>query len=156
MTGATAERRPLPVAALGFAVAAALSSWSPLSAPFGLVVGLASLALAIRALRAGSVRWASIAAIAIAAAAALGSALVLALTAGVGRDLGGEPVLAVPPGVAGADLDAAAERTRASRERARQELEALQRTPGAPPAGPPAGAPGGGKGEGKDAPATGR
>ena len=41
-----AARSRLPVAALGFAAAAALSSWNPLSAPFGLAVGLASLGLA--------------------------------------------------------------------------------------------------------------
>ncbi len=108
MTDATPERRRFPVAALGFAIAAALSAWNPLSAPFGLAVGIASLALAIRALRVGYARRPSALAIAISAAAALGSALVLALTAGVGRDLGGEPVVAVKPGVAGADLDAAA------------------------------------------------
>lgn len=151
MTGAPAERSRLPVAALGFAAAAALSSWNPLSAPFGLAVGLAALFLGVRALRAGRVRWASIAAIALAAAAALGSTLVLALTAGVGRDLGGQPVVAVPPGVAEKDLDAAAERTRASRERARQELDALE-PPGAKPAAPQ----GQGKGGPKGAPPPGK
>ncbi len=134
MTGAAAERSPLPVAALGFAAAAALSAWNPLSAPFGLAVGIAAAGIGIRALRKGRARWASIAAIALASAAALGSALVLALTAGVGRDLGGEPVVRVPPGVAKQDLDAAAERTRASRDRARQELDALE-PPGKPKGG---------------------
>ena len=152
MTGAPAERSPLPVAALGFAAAAALSAWNPLSAPFGLAVGLASLALAVRALRGGYVRWASVTAAVIAAAAAIGSGLVLALTAGVGRDLGGDPVVAVPPGVARKDLDAAAERTRESRERARQELDALEPVG----AGKAASTPGEGKGERKDAPAKGR
>ena len=45
--GHTAYR--LPLAALGFAIAAALSSWNPLSAPFGVVVGLAAAVLAMRA-----------------------------------------------------------------------------------------------------------
>ncbi len=146
MTDAPAERSRLPVAALGFAISAALSSWNPLSAPFGLAVGIASLVLGIRALRAGRARRVSAVAIALSAAAVLGSALVLALTAGVGRDLGGQPVVAVKPGVAGADLDAAAERTRAARERARRELDTLQA---------PSGPPGGGKGEQKGAPANG-
>ena len=147
MTGAPAERSPLPLAALGLAAAAALSAWNPLSAPFGLAVGLATVGLGVRALVTGRSRWASIAAVVLAAAAALGSALVLALTAGVGRDLGGERVVPVPPGVAQKDLDAAAERTRASRERARQELDALEPDGGARPApqrgakGGPAGAP---------------
>lgn len=148
MTGAPAERSRRPVAALGFALAAALSSWNPLSAPFGLAVGLAALGLGIAALRSGASRKASVAAIALAALAALGSALVLALTAGVGRDLGGEPVVAVPPGVSAAELDAAAERTREARERARRELDALEPPPGAPQDG--------GKGERKAAPAKGR
>jgi hypothetical protein len=154
VTDAPAERSRLPVAALGFAIAAALSAWNPLSAPFGLAVGIASLVLAVRALRGGYARWPSAAAIALSAAAALGSALVLALTAGVGRDLGGQPVVAVKPGVAGADLDAAAERTRAARERARRELDALEGTSG--PSGPPAGSPGGEKGGQKGAPTNGR
>jgi hypothetical protein len=148
VTDAPAERSRLPVAALGFATAAALSAWNPLSAPFGLAVGVASVGLAIRALRTGRARWPSIAALLVAAAATLGSALVLALTAGVGRDLGGEPVVAVPPGVARKELDDAAERTRASRERARRELEALE----APAGGPP----GDGKGGQKSASPPGR
>ncbi len=73
----------LPYAALGFGLAAALSSWNPLSAPFGVVVGLVALLLAVRA-------------------------LVLALTAGVGRELAGTPVVPIP-----------------ARERARSELDAL-------------------------------
>ncbi|HET8542059.1 MAG TPA: hypothetical protein VFL83_19435 [Anaeromyxobacter sp.] len=152
MTAAPAERSRLPVAALGFAAAAALSSWNPLSAPFGLAVGLASLALAVRALRAGYARRPSAAAVALAAAAIVASAVVLALTAGVGRDLGGEPVVVVRPGVARGDLDAAAERTRAARERARRELESLEAPSG--PRGAPS--PGGGKGEPGSAPANGR
>jgi hypothetical protein len=148
VTGTPAERPRLPVAALGFAAAAALSSWNPLSAPLGLAVGLAAVGLGVRALRGGYARKASVLAIALSAAAALASGLVLALTAGVGRDLAGEPVVAVPPGGAGRDLDDAAERTRASRERARRELEALEAPSGPPPAG--------GKGERKAVPANGR
>jgi hypothetical protein len=143
VTEAPAERSPLPVAALGFAIAAALSSWNPLSAPFGLAVGLASVALAVRALRRGAARAPSAAAVLLAAGAVVASALVLALTAGVGRDLGGDPVVAVPPGGGAAkEMDAAAERTRASRERARRELEALGPAPGGAPSGPPGGAKG--------------
>ena len=152
MTGARAERGPLPVAALGFAAAAALSSWNPLSAPFGLAVGLAALVLALRALRKGYARWASVVAAALAVAAAVGSGLVLWLTAGVGRELGGEAVVPVPRGVARQELDTSAERTRASRERARQELDALE----PPQGGKQAGAPSGPSGAPKDAPAKGR
>ncbi len=147
MTEAAAERRRFPVAALGFAIAAALSSWNPLSAPFGLAVGAVTLVISIRALRVGYARGGAAAAIALSAAAAVASALVLALTAGVGRDLGGTPVVAVKPGDAGADLDQAAERTRAARERARKELDAVEPPPGRAPAG----SPGPGKGERKGA-----
>ncbi len=95
------ERSRLPFAALGFAAAAAFSSWNPISAPFGLVVGLASLAIAVRALRGsgeGRRRAISASAIALSAGAILASGLVLALTAGVGRELGGVPVVPVPRG----------------------------------------------------------
>lgn len=121
-----AERRPLPLAALGFAAAAAVSSWNPLSAPFGLLVGLASLLLAVRALRRGCRRGPAAGALVLASGAVVASALVLALTAGVGRELRGEPIVAVPPRAdVKAELEAAAERTRPARERARSELEAL-------------------------------
>ncbi|HEX9051505.1 MAG TPA: hypothetical protein VF841_13320 [Anaeromyxobacter sp.] len=142
---APAERSRRPIAALGFAIAAALSAWNPLSAPFGLAVGLAALVLSIRALRGDHARWPSALALGLSAAAALGSALVLALTAGVGRDLGGQPVVPVKPGVAGASLDEAAERTRAARERARRELDALE-GPSGPSGTPGGGSPGGAKG----------
>jgi hypothetical protein len=124
-------RSRLPVAALGFAAAAAFSSWNPLSAPFGLVVGVAALFLGVRALRRcgdGRARTVCASAIALAGGAVLASGLVLALTAGVGRELGGMPVVKVPArGEVNAELDAAEERTRAARERARAELEALER-----------------------------
>jgi len=127
-------RSRLPLAALGFAAAAAFSCWNPISAPFGLVVGLAALVLGVRALRRGGggrARAMCASAIALSAGAVLASGLVLALTAGVGRELGGTPVVKVPPrGEVGAELDAAAERTRAARERARAELEALDRPAG--------------------------
>jgi hypothetical protein len=123
-----ADRRDrLPFAALGFAVAAALSSWNPLSAPFGLVVGLGALVLAVRAFLRGGARALSGGAFALALAAVVASALVLALTAGVGRELRGDPIVPVPrrDDVA-AELDQARERTRPARERARAELEALE------------------------------
>jgi len=125
----------LPVAALGFGVAAALSSWNPLSAPFGVVVGLAALLLSVRALSGADRRLVAAAAAAVSFVAVVTSVVVLALTAGVGRELGGTPVVQATgrAGVA-AELDEAAERTRAARERARAELDALEP---APPAAPP-------------------
>jgi hypothetical protein len=127
-----AERRSrLPFAALGFATAAALSSWNPLSAPFGLVVGLASIALAARALWRGGARLAAGGALALSIGAVVASALVLALTAGIGRELRGEPIVPVPGrDTVKQELDAAGERTRPARERARSELEALEGTKG--------------------------
>jgi hypothetical protein len=129
-------RSRLPFVALGFSAAAAFSCWNPISAPFGLVVGVAALVLGLRALRrsgAGRERAICASALALAAGAILGSGLVLALTAGVGRELGGMPVVHVPrPGEVASELDAAAERTKAARERARSELEALDR-PTPPP-----------------------
>jgi hypothetical protein len=126
------ERSRLPWAALGFAAAAAFSCWNPISAPFGLVVGLAALLLALRALRRsgpGRPRALSAAALVLSAGAVVGSGLVLALTAGVGRELRGEPVVPAPSrGDVAGELDSAAERTRPARERARSELEALDRT----------------------------
>jgi len=126
-----AERSRLPLAALGFAAAAALSSWNPISAPFGLAVGLAAAVLAVRALRKGGARKVSAVALALSLAAAAASGLVLALTAGLGRGPGVAPIV-VEPGRedVGADLGAAAERTRAARERARAELDALDRPEG--------------------------
>lgn len=128
------ERGRQPFAALGFAAAAAFSSWNPISAPFGLVVGIAALVLGLRALRRGPPgrsRWPSIAAVVLSAGAVIASGLVLALTAGLGRELGGAPIVEVPPAAeVAAELDAAAERTRAARERARTELEALDRQDG--------------------------
>jgi hypothetical protein len=123
-----AARDRLPLAALGFGIAAALSSWNPLSAPFGVVVGLAALLLAVRALRRATGRRAvPIAAVAVSAAAVVASAVVLALTAGVGRELRGAPVVAAPAREeVSSELDRAAERTKANRDRARAELEKLE------------------------------
>lgn len=126
-----AERSRLPFAALGFALAAAFSSWNPISAPFGLVVGLAALVVGIRALRAsptGRRRGVSTGAVLLSFAAVVASTFVLALTAGFGRELGGTPIVPVPTREdVAAELDAAAERTRPARERAGAELEALDR-----------------------------
>ncbi len=133
---AAAERSRLPFAALGFAAAAALSSWNPLSAPFGLVVGVGALLLAARALGRGWRRAVSAGALALSIAAVIASALVLALTAGIGRELGGEPIVPVPGRAdVEAELDAAKERTRPARERARSELDALEGPKGGGAAG---------------------
>jgi hypothetical protein len=127
-------RDRLPIAALGFGLAAALSSWNPLSAPFGVLVGVPALLLGVRALRrAGERRAVPIAAVAISFVAVVASGLVLALTAGVGRELGGTPVVQPPAREeVRQELDRAAERTRAARDRARGELDRLE--PQAPPA----------------------
>jgi hypothetical protein len=117
----------LPLAALGFGLAALLSSWNPLAAPFGLLVGLASVVLSVRALRRPTRRAVSASALAASVVAVVASAVVLALTAGVGRELGGTPVVPAPPREdVAAELDQAAERTRAARERARRELDSLE------------------------------
>jgi hypothetical protein len=116
-----AAGRRLPVAALAFALAAAASSWNPLSAPFGLLVGLGAAIVAIRGLAARPRRALSGAALAVALAAAIASAWILALTAGVARDQGAVVVPAPSAAEVKRDLDEAAERTRAARERAEAE-----------------------------------
>lgn len=115
-------------AALAFSLAAAASSWNPLAAPFGLVVGVASALLATRALSRARGRPVAWTALGVSIAALLGCLLVLALGSGVGRGGSGEAVV-VPPslGEVNRDLDQAAERTRESRDRARRELEELDR-----------------------------
>ena len=124
----------LPRAALGFGIAALLSSWSPLSAPFGAVVGAASLLLAVRAWRRAGPRGVAVAAVVVSLVAIAASATVLGLTAGVGREAAGPPIVPAPSREeVTRDLDQAAERTRAARERARKELDAL---PAPSPAGP--------------------
>jgi hypothetical protein len=134
--------RRLPLAALGFAVAAALSSWNPLSAPFGVIVGLAAAVLAVRALVEGSSRPAAATALCLSLAAASVSGIVLARTAGLGRRGPGEHIVAVPGGEGlEAQLDAAAERTRASREGAQRELQTLEKRESAAPQRPSSPAP---------------
>jgi hypothetical protein len=129
-------RDRLPLAALGFGVAAALCSWNPLSAPFGVLVGVVSLLLGVRAFgRAERHRLVAGVAVAVSFAAVAASGLVLALAAGVGRELGGQPVVRAPAREeVSAELDRAAERTRTSRERAKAELDRLE--PGAEAAPP--------------------
>ncbi|BDG06802.1 hypothetical protein [Anaeromyxobacter oryzae] len=125
-----ARESRLAYAALGFGLAAALACWNPLAAPFGLVVGLASVVLSVRALRRGVRRPFAAAGLALSVLAVGASALVLALTAGIGRDLSGQPVVAGPSREeATRTLDAAAERTRAARERARTELDQIDGKP---------------------------
>ncbi len=129
-----AEESRLPLTALGFAIAAALSCWTPLAAPFGIVVGMGAVVLSVRALRLGEQRRVALSAAVISGLAIAASALVLARTAGVGRELGGRPVVpTIGRTDARSELDAASERTRAARERARAELEKL----GAPAEGKP-------------------
>jgi hypothetical protein len=111
--------------AIAFAIAAAASSWNPLAAPFGLAVGIAAIVLAARAMAAPGGKRLGGVALGVATAAAVASAAVLALTAGVGRG-GGEPL--VPPRTpAGVQetLDRAEQQSRAARERAARELEAV-------------------------------
>lgn len=139
----------LAYAALGFGLAAAFASWNPLAAPFGLLLGVASIMLAVRALRRGAARPFAAAGLALSVLAVGASALVLALTAGLGRDPTGEPVVSGPGREEAARmLDEAAERTRPARERARDALGGLEG-----PAGPtsPSGRAAGGGGSGKRA-----
>ncbi len=118
-----AAGRKLALAALGFALAAALSSWNPIAAPFGLVVGVVSALVSIRAFRLGGRRAVAGVALAVSILAVAASGLVLALTAGVGRDLTGAPVVSGATGdEAKRILDQEEERTRAARARAREEL----------------------------------
>ena len=126
----------LGLAAFGFSLAAAFSSWNPLAAPFGLVVGLAALVLSMRALQGPGGRRVAIAALVISAVALVASGAVLALTAGVGREPSGAPVVEGPSrDEAKQVLDRAEERTRAARKSAREELERVTVEPG-PPARP--------------------
>jgi hypothetical protein len=120
----------LAVAAVTFGTAAAFSSWNPLAAPFGFVVGLAAIAISVRALRRGARRPLAAAGLALSVLAVGASALVLALTAGVGRDPADDPVVAGPTREEAVQrLDEAAERTKAARERARRELDQVDPRP---------------------------
>ncbi len=115
----------LSKAALGFGLAALASSWNPLSAPFGLAVGLAAAFLSVRALAAGG-RWLARVGFGASLASILASGAVLALTAGVGRAPAGASLVPRPSETeVRARLDAAAKETREARERARRELESL-------------------------------
>jgi hypothetical protein len=128
-----AARSRLALAAVAFAAAAALSAWNPLAAPFGLVVGVVSAALALRALQRGERRWVAAAALVLSLGAMIGSGVVLALTAGVGREPTGGAVVDAPPSAqASKELDAARTRTEAARERARDELGKVGGAPGGP------------------------
>lgn len=125
----------LTFAAVAFALAALLSSWNPAAAPFGLLVGLSAVALSLRSLFLGGHRRLATAALTLALLAVAGSSLELALTAGVGRDAEGEPVVAGPSREeALKQLDESAEATRAARGRAREELSKVG---GGAPAGRP-------------------
>jgi hypothetical protein len=128
-----ARRGRLAAAATGFALAAAFASWNPLAAPFGLAVGIAAGVLSLRAMRRGERRLLAATGLAVSLLAVAASALVLALTAGVGRDPAGDPVVAGPKREeAQRQLGEAGERTRAARERAQEELSGVEE--GASPA----------------------
>jgi hypothetical protein len=120
--------------ALAFAVAALLSSWNAIAAPFGLLVGLGAALLGWRALRSGQARRGlALAAVALGLAAVATSATVLVLTAGaVTGDLQGDEIVkGRTPAEAAAVLDEVARRTAPARDRARRELD--EGTPGAAP-----------------------
>jgi hypothetical protein len=128
---AAARGTRLHWAALAFAVAALLSSWNPLAAPFGLVVGISAMLIAIRASVAGGRRPVWVTALSVALIAAVGSAVVLARTAGVGRKAEAGEIVSTPSAAeVGAELDAAAARTRPARERATKELNGVAPSPG--------------------------
>jgi hypothetical protein len=108
--------------ALAFALAALLASWSPLAAPFGLLAGLGAIVLAVRARREGG--RVALAALALALLAAVASTWLLARTAGLGRTADEAPGIPAhgEKGTA-RSLDAAAEQSRAARERAVQQVD---------------------------------
>lgn len=134
-----APRPRLAWAALGFGLAALLSSWNPAAAPFGLAVGLGAAITGARALRAGGRQRVAAAGLACGLVAVAVAGLVLALTAGVGRQAGGSTLVPRPtPAEVDAALDGAAAGSREARERARAELERLGPPP-APAAPPPGG-----------------
>jgi hypothetical protein len=122
--------------AAAFGLAALLSSWNPLAAPFGFLVGVAAALLSLRALWRGGARLLSGAGLALSVAAVALSLAVLALSAGVGRDPTGDPVVSGPTREEAArTLDQAAERTRAARDRARTELSGASAEPSPKPKG---------------------
>jgi hypothetical protein len=129
-----AGRPGLAWASLGFGLAALAACWNPAAAPFGLAVGVGAGVLAARALRAGGRRGVAVAGLVAALAAVAGATLVLALTAGLGRQAG-ETTLVPQPTPAEVDraLDEAGGRTREARERAKAELEQVAPAPGKAP-----------------------
>jgi hypothetical protein len=117
------------------AVVAAATAWNPLGAPFALILGVVAAALALRALLRGPPRRAAAAALALGAAAAVGSVLVLTSAVGLGvRPEEKLDVVPRTPAEMGRVLDEAAARSREARERAARELEQLP--PGEPPPEP--------------------
>jgi len=133
--------RPAKVAFL-LALAAAFSAWNPVAAPFGLAVGIAAGVLSARAARASEGRGRRVAAVALVVSglAAVGSAVVLLLAAGVWRGGEGTPLVSPrSPAEAREILDRSEAETREARERARRELEEIpgkegERSSGAGPA----------------------
>jgi hypothetical protein len=123
---AITRRTPYALVALG--AAALLSSWNPASAPLALVVGIAGALLSLSAGREeGRSPPLLRVALGLAAAAVIVSAAVLALAAGAGRGGTGRPIVGgIPAEERRQALDRAAEETRAGREAARKELEALE------------------------------
>jgi hypothetical protein len=119
------------VLALGFALAALLACWNPLSAPFGLLTGLGAAVLGLRARRAPTPGGrAARGAVVVAILAMVASIAVLAVSAGVGRSPTGEPIV-TPRSADEVDriLDEAARESRDARARAREDLERLERPP---------------------------
>jgi hypothetical protein len=110
------------VVALAFGLAALFACWSPLAAPFGLLTGLGAAVLAWRARPAGG--RLALAALVLALLATGTSGWVLARTAGLGRSAPSDGTRPSAEELETARrLDAAAERSRAARERAGQQLE---------------------------------
>jgi hypothetical protein len=108
--------------ALAFAAAALFASWSPLAAPFGLLTGLGAAVLALRARRDGGP--VALVALALALLGSGASAWVLARTAGLGREARPAPTVPAPGERATSrGLDAAAEPSRAARERAERQVD---------------------------------
>jgi hypothetical protein len=123
---ATTRRTPFALLVLG--AAAVLSSWNPASAPLGLAVGLLAGALALKARREeGTLAPALRAALILAAVAVVLSGIVIARAGWAGRAGDGTPIVdGVPRTERMQALDRAAEATRAGREGARKELEAVE------------------------------
>lgn len=112
-------------APLALALAALLSSWNPLAAPFGLAVGLGAALLAWLDLRVGRGRRTAAWGLGLGVGAALLSLVVLWRSAGaVTTELPGEPVVQQrrSPAQAAEVLDEAAARSAEARDRARREL----------------------------------